>query len=211
MAHISSIGAAMFSDLSVCMPTTVMNSTIVAGINTPAEWQSLFGTEIQPTEGRNGNISVAAGVVSVTLSPTFVRIKNARTFPAMGTPANIVKVPTYGSKTSSSIQGQADAPQLEIDINYIASEWAKPATGSYGLGDSLLGNAVGSGEQFAFRFTLLNAEPASYSGTFGGVQNSQYYWIGKMEALLITPSLSDATTAKLTLSIQSSFFGAFTS
>jgi hypothetical protein len=130
----------------------------------------------------------------------------------MGTPANIVKVPTYGQKTSSSIQGQADAPQLEVDMNFVASDWAKDT------GTILLGNAVGDGKQYVFRFTLLNAEPTGngatkYAATVSGlgtVQNSQYYWIGKMEALLVTPSLTDANTAKLSMSIQSSFFGAYT-
>jgi hypothetical protein len=44
----------------------------------------------------------------------------------------------------------------------------------------------------------------------GTVQNSQYYWIGKMDALQVTPQLTDANTATVTITIQSAFFGAYT-
>ena len=206
MAHISSIGAGLFSDLSVAMPAT---APVFKDMDTAAELQGLFQTEIPSIAG-------------VKAAGAFVRIGNVRSFPAMGTPANIVKVPTYGQKTSSSIQGQADAPQLEVDMNFVPSDWAKEA----GI---LLGNAVGDGNQYVFRFALLNAEPTGQlnntgavvaatryaslglaAGGLGTVKNSQYYWIGKMEALLVTPSLTDANTAKLSMSIQSNFFGAFT-
>jgi hypothetical protein len=195
MAHINSIGAALFSDLSIAMPSSVPTFNT---LDTAAELQALFATAIESVGGTKG-------------ANTFVRVKSVRSFPAMGTPANIVKVPTYGSKTSSTIQGQADAPQLEIDMNFVASEWTKDA-------GNLLGNAVGDGNQYVFRFTLLNAEPTGttdtkYASTVAGigtVQNSQYYWIGKLEALMVTPSLTDATLAKITLSIQSPFYGAFT-
>jgi len=196
MAHINSIGAGLFSDLSVAMPTT---PPTFGTLDTAAEFQALFATEIESVGGTKA-------------ATTFVRIGNVRTFPAMGTPANIVKVPTYGQKTSSSIQGQADAPQLEVDMNFVASNWAKDAS------PTLLGAAVGDGAQYVFRFTLMNAEPTATGATkyastapgIGTVQNSQYYWIGKMEALLVTPSLTDANTAKLSMSIQSNFFGAYT-
>jgi hypothetical protein len=206
MAHINSIGAGLFSDVSVAMPAT---APVFKDLDTAAEFNPLFATEIASTGG--------------TKAPgTFVRIGNVRTFPAIGTPANIVKVPTYGQRTSQSIQGQADAPQLEFDLNFVAADWAKEA-------GVLLGNAVGDGNQYVFRFALLNAEPSGQlanagavvlatryaslalaAGGLGTVQNSVYYWVGKMEALLVTPSLTDANTAKLSTSIQSSFFGAYT-
>lgn len=196
MAHINSIGAGMFSDLSIAMAST---DPTLSTLDTAAEFQSLFATEIDSIGGTKA-------------ANTFVRVGNVRTFPAMGTPANIVKVPTYGQKTSSSIQGQADAPQLEVDMNFVAANWAKDLT------PTLLGAAVGDGKQYVFRFTLMNAEPTGTGATkfaatapgVGSVQNSQYYWIGKMEALLVTPSLTDANTAKLSMSIQSNFFGAYT-
>lgn len=196
MAHISSIGAGIYSDLAVAMPLT---QPTFSTLDSAAEFQALFATEIDS----------AGGTKAIN---TFVRIKDVREFPAMGTPANVVNVPVYGSKTSRQIQGQADAPSLEITLNFIASDWADEPT-------NLLGSAVGDGNQYVFRFSLLNTEPtgatlntryASTVGGLGSVQNSQYYWIGKIEALLVTPQLTDANTATLTLTMQSDFYGAFT-
>ena len=196
MAHINAIGAGMFSDLSIAMPTT---PPTFSTLDTAAEFQALFATEIDSVGGTKA-------------ANTFVRVGNVRTFPAMGTPPNIVKVPTYGQKTSSSIQGQSDAPQLEVDMNFVASNWAKDSP------TILLGNAVGDGNQYVFRFTLLNSEPTGTGATkfaatvpgLGTVQNSQYYWIGKLEVLLVISLLIDVNIVKLSMSIQSNFFGAYT-
>lgn len=187
MAHISSIGAGLFSDLSVCNDS-VLNAAAIA----------------TPTEA-NFNAAFAAA--------KFDRIENVREFPAMGTPPNIVNVPVYGNKTSQQIQGQSDAPSMEITLNYVANDWADGST---------LGDMVGDGVQRVFRFTLMNTEPPGYAsaGGIGGIggdtsdgtatQNSIYYWVGKIEALLVTPQLTDANTATVTISIQSKFYGAYT-
>ena len=196
MSHISSIGASVFSDLSIALPATAPD---MASLDTATEYQALFAKEIASSGGTR-----EVG--------TFVRIKNVREFPAMGTPPNVVNVPTYGQKTSQQVQGQSDAPNMEITINFVASEWAKDV-------GNLLGNLVGDGIQYAFRFTLLNSEPtgagatkyASTSAGLGTVQNSQFYWIGKVEALQVNPQLTDATTATITLTLQSAMFGAYTS
>lgn len=195
MAHISSIGAGVFSDLSVAVPAT---PPTFSALDTEAEFEALFATEI-------------ASVGGTKATNTFVRIKNVREFPAMGTPPNVVNVPTYGQKTSQQIQGQSDAPNMEITLNFVASEWAKEA-------GNILGQMVGDGNQYVFRFALMNSEPtgtdatkyASTAGGIGTVQNSSYYWIGKLEALLVTPQLTDANTATITLTIQSNFYGAYT-
>ena len=196
MSHINSIGASVFSDLSIALPTTLPD---MASLDTATEFQALFAKEI-------GSVGGTREV------GTFVRVKNVREFPAMGTPPNVVNVPTYGQKTSQQVQGQSDAPNMEITINFVASEWAKDA-------GNLLGNLVGDGNQYAFRFSLLNSEPTGsgptkYSSTSAGlgtVQNSQFYWVGKIEALQVTPQLTDATTATVTLTLQSAMFGAYTS
>ena len=196
--HISSIGAAMFSDLAVATPLTELSAASIAALDTAAEFQALFASEIENVGGTR-----AAGA--------FVRIKDVREFPAMGTPPNVVNVPTYGRKTSAQVQGQADAPSMEVTLNYVPANWADE-TGN------ILGQAVGDGIQRVFRFTLAIAEPtasgatkwASTAGGLGTVQNSQYYWIGKMEALQVTPGLTDATTAVLTLTMQSEMYGAYT-
>lgn len=198
MAHINSIGAGMYSDLSVSVPASALTPAALAALDTATEFQALFANEIDSVGG-------------TPAANTFVRIKNVREFPAMGTPPNVVNVPVYGSATSQQIQGQADAPSMEITLNYVAADWAKEAS-------NILGSIVGNGAQYVFRFTLLNAEPTGagatkYSSTAAGlgtVQNSQYYWIGKLEALQVTPQLTDANTATITLTIQSDFFGAYT-
>lgn len=199
MSHISSIGAGVFSDLAVATPVTPFTSAALAALDTAAEFQALFATEIDSVGG-------------TPAANSFVRIKNVREFPAMGTPPNVVNVPVYGSKTSQQIQGQADAPSMEITMNFIASEWAKES-------GNVLGNMVGDGVQRVFRFTLMNAEPtgssatkyASTSAGVGTTANSQYYWIGKIESLQVSPQLTDANTATVTITIQSAFYGAYTS
>lgn len=194
MAHINSIGAGMFSDMAVAMPAIALTPSQLAALDSASEFQALFADEIQSAGGTK-----AAGA--------FTRIKNVREFPSMGTPPNIVNVPVYGSKTSQQIQGQADAPSVELTINYVPSDWAA---------GTLLGDSVGNGTQYVFRFVLMNAEPLAYSSEtpaangLGSVQNSQYYWIGKLEALQVNPQLTDANTATITVSVQSEFFGAFT-
>lgn len=196
MTHISSIGAGMFSDLSVSMPSTPYNSSFSP---TEANLKALFATEIGSVGGTKA-------------ANTFVRIKNVREFPAMGTPPNVVNVPTYGQATSQQIQGQADAPTMEITVNLVASEWSKDV-------GNLLGNAVGDGNQYVFRFSLLNSLPTGSGATqyastapgLGSVQNSQYFWVGKMDAFQVTPQLTDANTATVTITVQSQVYGAYTS
>ena len=198
MPHISAIGAGMYSDLAVATPATQLTQAALAALDTAAEFQALFANEIESVGGTK-----AAG--------TFVRIKNVREFPAMGTPPNVVNVPTYGQATSQQIQGQADAPSMEITLNFVAAEWAKE-------GSNILGSMVGDGKQYVFRFTLMNSAPtgagptkyASVAGGLGTVENSQFYWIGKLEALQVSPQLTDANTATITITIQSNFYGAYT-
>lgn len=189
MSHISSIGASMFSDMSICTDATLGNAAIA-----------------DPTE-----VKLKASFAAAKYS----RVKNVREFPSMGTPANVVSVPVYGQKTSSQIQGQADAPSIELTINYVAADWAP---------NTVLGGMVGDQTQRVFRFTLLNEAPNGYDSsaatvapsvsiagsTTNPVENSSYYFVGKLEAILVNPQLSDATTATVTITTQSDFFGPFT-
>ena len=176
MAHITSIGAGIFSALAV--NTTAI--TNITSADTLAELVALFADDT-----------------------AFKEIKNVREFPQIGTPANIVNVPVYGSSTSQQIQGQADAPNLELTINYVPSEWDPTTVGG-------LGARVGDGKQYAFQFSLLNSKPASLETNalgLGAGANSNFYFVGKLEALLVSPQLTDANQATLTLSVQSQFYG----
>lgn len=198
MAHIGSLGVALYTDLAFTIGST--SALCTPATNDKAGYDALFALE-----------DTVAPFAAATSS--FVRIPNVRDFPSMGTPPNIVKVPVFGSKQSQQIQGQADAPSMEVTVNYVPSEWDSTPT--------YLGSYVNDGITRAFRFALLNTPvPAgSWKSTgttlnLGGtlaapIQNSVYYFQGRMEAILIKPSLTDATTATLTLSMQSDFYGAY--
>ena len=188
--HIASIGAALFSDLAFHNHTT----DVTGAGDVAATWAAFFATEENTTP----------------TSSTFSRITNVRSFPSIGTPANVVNVPVYGSKTSQQIQGQADLTSLEVTLNYVPDLWK--ATTQLGL-------KLGNGVAYAFRFSLLTADStqvtaatkyASTSAGIGTVPHSIWYWRGKMDALLLTPSLTDATTATLTLTVTSPFYGPYT-
>lgn len=204
---LSSIGAALFTDLSVVV--TASGASITAG-------KAEASATMPATYNQTG---FEALFVTATNKKTYAKIKNVREFPAVGTPANIVNVPVYGQKIGQSIGGQADAPTLELTINYIANDWLPSTTGT--TPESTLGNMIGDGISRVWRFTLMNSditgvtEGASLSKydslatAIGTVGNASYYFLGKMESLLVTPSLTDATTAKISISLQSPFYGAY--
>jgi hypothetical protein len=187
MAHIASIGAGMFSDMSIAFGPS--------GPTTP------------PASFSKGAYDAIFAVECVDTTPAlneYVRIKNVREFPAIGTPPNIVNVPVFGQTVSQQIQGQADAPSMEITLNYVATQWASATP---------LGDLVGSGKQAVFRFSLLNAMPTTYDSTvtgLGAVENTYWYFNGKIDSLLVTPSLSDSNQATVAITLQSIVHGAFT-
>jgi hypothetical protein len=190
MTHLAAISAGVYSDLAFSVES-VSSASIPADFTA---WSALFTTEL------------ALGSAVTSATGEYRRIKNVREFPSLGTPANIVNVPVYGQDISVQVQGQADAPTIEITLNYVPSEWRDAA--------NYLGNLVGKNTQYAFRFTLLNDKPATYNSNaagLGAVANSQWFWIGRIEALVVNPQLTDAITATLTLSTQTDFYGAFTS
>lgn len=187
MSHIASIGAGMFSDMSIAFGTS--GPAAVPGTFAKATYDGLFATECTD---------------NTPAANEYIRIHNVREFPAIGTPPNIVNVPVYGQSTSQQIQGQADAPSMEITLNYVATQWADGTP---------LGDLVGSGNQAVFRFALLNAEPTSYNSAVGGlgtVQNTYWYFVGKIDSLLVTPSLSDSNQATIAITLNSEVHGAFT-
>jgi len=155
-----------------------------------------------------------------TATTNYVEIKNIRDMPALGTPANIIKVPVYGQAQTQSIGAQSDAPDLELTINFVPSEWAK-TTGGNGVfaTTGLLGDAVADGTAKVFQVALLTAKAPNLatgtapnvSGTTAGtVPNALIYFVGKIESLLVTPARDDAMTATVALSIQSDFYGPYT-
>jgi hypothetical protein len=172
MAHISSLGAGIFTYLDM------FKGTIPSGTDTTAEMAALF-----------------VGTVDGTADADHVRMPSVREFPSIGTPANIVNVPVYGQVTSSQVQGQADSPTLEITVNYVAEDMA-PIHALIGT------NAV-------FRFMMTGSSCSENEGASATLakDNTEFYFLGKIEAILVNPALTDATTATVTLSAQSDFFG----
>ena len=171
MAHISSLGAGIFTYLDV------FTGTIPAGTYTSAQYAALYA--------------------SGTAGTDVLRMPSVREFPSIGTPANIVNVPVYGQKTSSQVQGQADAPSLEITVNYVAE-------------DMTAIHALIDGNSKVFRF-MMAATPVTEAEATGqatlGVNNTEFYFTGKVESILVNPALTDATTATVSLSVQTDFVG----
>jgi hypothetical protein len=174
MAHISSLSSGIFTYLDF------YNQAPASTVDTAAEYAGLF---------------VTANASNVK------RIPSVREFPSIGTPANIVNVPVYGQSTSSQVQGQSDAPTLEVTVNYVPDD----------MDDfhALIGT------QGAFRFMMCSQattlaaslDTATTALTYG---NTEFYFKGKIEAILVNPALTDATTATVTMSTQSDFFGPVT-
>jgi hypothetical protein len=197
MAHIDSISAAMFTSLAVTVGTV-----------TPDQ----FATHV--SDAANGDavtlFNTVASLANATSGCTY--FKNVKEFPAIGTPANIVKVPTYGSKTSKQVNGQADLNNMELTVNFIPGNWSDDKLNGF---NEL---KIGDNKLHMFRFTLQAEAPQDFgsnadikaNSSLAAIQHSSYYFLGKLEAIEVTPSLTDAMTAKVTISIQSEIKGAYT-
>jgi len=172
MAHISSLGAGVFTYLDV-FTGTIPNDT-----DTAAEIAALF-----------------VGGTPGTADATHIRMPSVREFPSVGTPANIVNVPVYGQKTSSQVQGQSDSPSLEVTVNYVAADMTD-------IHDLI-------GTNLAVRFMMAASAVTEDQGADAtlAIENTEFYFLGKIEAILVNPALTDAVTATVTLSTQSDFFG----
>lgn len=144
MAHITSIGAGIYSDLSYGVESENFSTPTVS---VELAYKNAFAHVLN-----NGSAVTAA-----TNGGEFRRVVDVREFPQMGTPPNIVNVPVYGSKISRQVQGQADAPAFEVTLNYIPQDWQ--VTANYH------GFYVGDGKSYPFRFSLLNALPSDYVST----------------------------------------------
>jgi hypothetical protein len=192
MAHVN-LGAGIYSTLAIGItdPAFVPGST-----HSKSQLEAWFANQVQPNE-------------AVADVGDFVLVDNIREFPTLGIQPNIVNVPVFGSATSKQVQGQADAPNFELQINYDGTQW-DPAV--------FPGKMVGDGIVHVFRVTIQNEKPtgtgatayASSAGGIGTKKNSSYYFFGKLEAVSVQPNLADANIGTLTLSMQSDMFGAYT-
>jgi hypothetical protein len=127
-------------------------------------------------------------------------VGDLREFPSLGTPANIVNVPVYGQAQSQQVGGQSDAPTLEFTLNYNPSE-------HYAL-DTLRKNAT----QLTWRVRLSDVDGVQTATGLPDDSDNQYndiYFVGKIESLEVTPSLSDSMQATFSVSCQSDFEGPY--
>jgi hypothetical protein len=184
MAFMTSIGAAQYSSLAV-------SKLAVPGSLTEANLKGCF---------------------PITAN-SFLEMQNIRDLPAFGTPANIVKVPVYGQAQTQSVGAQSDAPDLEVTVNFVPTQWV-PAGVAFSGATATFGDAKGDGITKVFQFALLPAKPtagiAAVAGQLGTVPNAVWYFLGKVESMLVQPARDDAATATVALSIQSDFFGPYT-
>lgn len=185
MAHLNNLQAGIYTYLDLS------TDAVATSVDTTAEYAALFvGPSTDTVDSGDGQVTGVAN---------HKRVPSVREFPSIGTPANIVNVPVYGQKTSSQIQGQSDAPSLEVTINYVADDM----TDFHAL----------IGKEIAFRFMMVDSSCThgqAANSALSGKTNTAFFWKGKIEAILINPSLTDQTTATMTLSAQTDFFGPYT-
>ena len=215
MSHITSIGSVMFTDLAVAIGTNV-----TVGKAAPV---------FPATKDDNASTGYPSLFKTVGGNNTYLRMANVRDFPAFGSQPNLVKVPVYGQAASSTIGAQSDMPDFSVTINYVPSIWSNPTLGvnsTFLVGEPAIvgtefGRMVGDGVSRVWRLTLLTTQPKvtttatlshydSIAAGLGTVANSQFFFEGKLESLLITPSLSDSVQATLAFSINSNFYGPWT-
>lgn len=181
MAHISDLRAGIYTYLDIHTVAPV------AATVTAAQYAALFvGSTPGTADTQAGDTANVA---------EHYRMPSVREFPSIGTPANIVNVPVYGQATSSQVQGQADAPTLEVTINYNAADAEE------------LHLLVGKEVTFRFMMTDSACTQDEGAATTLAKANTEFYFNGKVEAILVNSSLTDATTATVTLSAQSDFVG----
>lgn len=141
----------------------------------------------------------------------FVQITNIRDIPAVGTTPNIVKVPNYGINNTLSVGAQGDSPDLDVTINYVPGPWTE--SGNTFATSGTLGDAVADGISKVFMLAVLTSKPTSMAATAAGIgtaPNALFYWVGKIESIQVQAARDDATTATVSLSTSSEFYGPYT-
>ena len=122
---------------------------------------------------------------------TYTDITDIREFPTFGTPANIINVPEYGTRISKQVSGQADAPTIEITLNYTGAE------------HTALQTLITADAVHTFRFTVQNSDGTT-------PLNTSMYVDGKFASVSVTPNLTDSNTMVLTIATATDYVGPFT-
>ena len=183
MAHISSISSGIFTDLSVAaVPGDIPSSA--------AEYPGLFTTEIPLTEAS-------------PVTTEFVRFKNITSLPRVCGTVKMISSPVYGVDDKRNVKGQSENDAMAVEMAYISADWNRQ--------DSVLGRIVGSKKKHVFRLTLLNREPDGYGNNqLASVENSIWYWVGRISSASVKSGLSGANTITVSLLTSSDFTGPVT-
>lgn len=126
---------------------------------------------------------------------TYTDIEKINTFPSVGNPANITNTPQFGQAISAQINGQADAPSQEFTLNWT------------GLDHVALQDLAGDNVQRAWRVRIANATLPDT--LLAGTEHDDFYFLGSVASLVITPGLQ-GNTATLTVASSTEQSGPFT-
>jgi hypothetical protein len=167
-------------------------STLDSGIYT---YMDMYTGDISGLPAAPAASDFAALYAGVGAAADTVRMPSVREFPAVGNVANITAVPVYGQKQSSQVNGQSDAPNMDVTVNYVAADMVA-------IEDL-------KGQQVVFRFMMANQAVTVAQGAAATIaaENTEFYFVGKIEAINVTPSLTDSNTAVVNLSVQGDFVG----
>jgi hypothetical protein len=167
-------------------------STLNASVHTSLAYSS-YTTRPADTAFTTWNAQFDSDLDGVDEHADFNEVGSIREFPSMGTPANIVNVPVYGQATSSQIQGQSDSPTLEFTVNYIPTQ--------HGSLETL--RKAGTKKMWRVRLkataaTITDLDVDEYDDMF---------FIASIASFEVTPALTDAMQATITLAIDGEFVG----
>jgi hypothetical protein len=158
----------------------------------------VYSGNVTAIDGDSVAADYAALFSGATVGTDLFRMPSVREFPAIGSAANVINVPVFGQRQSAQVAGQSDAPTMDVTINYVPADMTDI--------ESLIDQEV------AFRFMLAASEVTEAIGNAAtiAVDNTEWYWIGKIAAVQVTPSLTDSNTAVVNITVSLDFVGAAT-
>ena len=132
-----------------------------------------------------------SSVAMEDLATSFIDISKVRELPEVGVPPSISSVAEFGSALAPQVTGQAEAPQLDVTLNYVPEEH-----------DSLL-SLSGDGILRCFRLRISNSPIPDVPDDASKI--SEVYWTGMVAAKLISVGTGDASSVVVTLTMDTEF------
>jgi len=167
-------------------------SSMTSGIYS---YLDVYSGDVSAISNTSTSTNYATLFSGATVGTDLFRMPSVREFPAIGNAANITNVPVFGQQQSAQVAGQSDAPSLDVTVNYIPGDMADI--------EAL------KGQEVAFRFMLAGDEVTEAEGNATTItqENTEWYWVGKIEAIQVTPSLTDSNTAVINITTTVDFVG----